>query len=141
MKKIEMPTFTLEPGDTSEIERITQEKEYRFIRLGDRFGFEEILPHVPRQHKNLARNTGLIEGRTPKGKDIVTDGGRMIAFADHVELAPEWADDSVEVKAANLAVHQETARKLADLLRMPVVMKYQSVVRDARIQEFTFTPR
>lgn len=141
MKKIEMPTFTLEPGDTSEIERITQKKEYRFVRLRDRFGFEEILPHVPREHKNLAKSTKLFDGRTPQGKDIVTDGGRMIVHTDHIELAPEWADDSVKVKAANLAVHQETAQKLADLLHQLVVMKYQSVLRNSPIQEFTFTPR
>jgi ATP-dependent phosphoenolpyruvate carboxykinase len=88
MRRTEGPSFTIGP-DMIGIERITQNKEYRFIRLEDRFGFEEILPHVPRQHKNLARNTGLFDGRTPDGKYIVTDGGRMIAFADHVELAPD----------------------------------------------------
>lgn len=136
-----MPWFAIGPDSISEAERISQGKEYRFVRLDDRFGFEEIRPHVQREHKNLAKNTKLFEGRTPEGKDIVTDGGRMIVHTDHIELAPEWADDSVEVKAANLAVHQETAQKLANLLRMPVVMKYQSVVRESPIQEFTFTPR
>jgi broad specificity phosphatase PhoE len=40
-----------------------------------------------------------------------------------------------------VAVHQETVQKLANLLGMPVVMKYRSVVQDSRIHEFTFTPR
>jgi hypothetical protein len=131
-----------------------EKKEYRFIRLGDRFGFEEILPHVLREHKNLAQSTKLFEGRTPGGELIVTDGGRMIAYADHVELAIDWTG-STQVKAMmgfnysqpnveeaydliQRAIRTETAQKLADLLHMPVVMKYQSVVRESRIQEFTF---
>lgn len=157
MKKIEIPTFTLEPGDTSESERITQKKEYRFIRLGDRFGFEEILPHVPRQHKNLAKRTELFDGRTPEGKLIVTDGGRMTAFADHLELEIDFTG-STQIKAMigfnykqervyevydqiQVAVRQETSQKLANLLQMPVVMKYQSVVVGLPVEEFTFTPR
>ena len=61
MRRTEGPSFTIGP-DMIGIERITQEKEYRFIRLEDRFGFEEILPHVPRQHKNLAKSTRACAG-------------------------------------------------------------------------------
>lgn len=105
----------------------------------------------------MAKSTKLFDGRTPDGKYIVTDGGRMTAFADHVELAPDWTG-STQVKAMmgfnynqshgeeaydriQIEVRKETAQKLADLLRRPVVMKYQSVVQDSPIQEFTFTPR
>lgn len=138
-------------------EQLTPTKEYRFIRLWDDFGFEEIGPTVSRQHKDLAITMKLYQGKTPDGKPIVTDGGRMIAFADRIELAPDWTA-SIQVKAMigfnyhqvrveeaydgiELAVRQQTARKLADLLRMPVTMKYQSVVRGSPLQEFTFAPR
>lgn len=138
-------------------EQLTPESEYRFIRLEDRFGFEKIFRYVRREHNNLARSTKLFEGRTPDGKFIVTDGGRMIAFDGYVELMPDWTG-STQVKAIagfnwhqpnaeeaydgiRFAVRTETAQKLADFLHRPVIMKYQSAVAGSPIQEFTFTPR
>jgi len=161
MKRIEGPSFTIGPGDTERTERIIRGKEYRFIRLGDKFGFEEIRPTIttqrPRSHENLAKSTKLFKGRTQDGKYVVTDGGRMIAYADHIELAVDWTattqieamigfnmnqgDVSAKYDQIQLPIRKETAQKLADLLHRPVSMKYQPVSVGVRMQEFTFTPR
>ena len=155
MSREEKLAFTL---DFSKVkERITPGKEFRFIRVEGEFGFEEIRPHLSRGHKHVAKSLNLFKGRSPDGKYIVSDGGRMIAFADHVELAPDWTGSTQVEKMLGfnyqqknaeeaydriqLAVRKETAQKLATLLHMPVTMKYQSVVLHSPVEEFTFTPR
>lgn len=139
-------------------ERIVSSREYRFICVGDQFGFEEVqFSTTTRAHADISRELKLNHGKTTDGKKfIVTDGGKMIAFADHIELTPDWTG-STQVKAMigftytqsnaeqayddiQISVRKETAQKLANLLHKPVMMKYQSVVLYSALQEFTFTP-
>lgn len=133
--------------------------EYRFIRLDDVFGFEKInsLAQKDRTHRNLALETKLFRDKTPVGKPIVSDGGRMIMYKDHVELAVDWTAttqverligfDMYKPKAKELydaierPLRMETAQKLANLLGIAVLMRYQPVFRGATVEEYRFESR
>lgn len=138
-------------------EQLLPRRHYLWIRLDDQFGFEEIVfASRPREHKHIARATQLYRGRTPEGKLIVTDGGRMTAFADHVEISIDvtgstqveaimginaYREDAyAELDRIMLPVRQESCQKLATLLGMPVEMDYVYTSVAGKKVHSTFTP-
>lgn len=134
------------------LNQINEGRRYQLIRLGDKFGSRKKDQHIPQPLSQLARGDHLTGGRTPEGKEIVTDALTMEAFNDHVVLSG-GPDMTVQMEAIAttsqsklspqkndilLSVHQETAQKLADFLKIRVDLEYQN---ENTTETKRFTPR
>lgn len=137
------------------VENLSSQMEYLLIRVDNEFAFETMQKNNPRTDNNIVLTEKLNhKGRTPEGKQIVSDSCLMITYGDHIELIgnpemkteqealikldrrmPDFAGRFDEIQ---VDVRSETALQLTKLLHKPVVIRYQPTVPEVNVIERTF---